>query len=77
MVKDFVRQAFCDNGVPSSSRILTIPHSIAAMFVLIYVTLKTGHSPDATVCAGLGSFATVHYLVNKAGSTISSFSPKA
>lgn len=71
----FVAQAFCDNGTPSSSRLLTIPHSVAAIFVLIYATIKNHAVPDATICAGLGTFATIHYLVNKTGSAVQSFSP--
>ena len=72
----FTAQAFCDNGVPSSSRLLTIPHSMAAIFVLIYATMKNHQVPDATICGGLGAFATVHYFVNKAGSAAESFLKK-
>lgn len=72
----FVTQAFCDNGVPSSSRLLTIPHVIASIFVLVYVTIKNHVIPDATVLGGLGVFATVHYAVNKAGNAVEAFSKK-
>ena len=75
-VGSYISKAFCDGGVPSSSRLLTIPHSIAAIFVLIYVTIKNHAAPDATVCGGLGVFATVHYMVNKTGSAVESFSKK-
>jgi hypothetical protein len=73
-MKEFLKQAFSDGGQPSSSRLLTIPHSVAAIFVLVYATLKNHSVPDATICGGLGAFATVHYLVNKAGSAVQSFS---
>jgi hypothetical protein len=64
----FIKQAFSDNGSPSSSRLLTIPHSLAAIFVLVYATIKNHAVPDGTVCAGLGAFATAHYFVNKGAS---------
>lgn len=72
----WISGAFSDAGTPSSSRVLTLLHSIAAMFALIFTTVKTGHPPDATVCGGLSAFATVHYFVNKGGSAIEAFSKK-
>lgn len=75
-MKDFVKQAFMDNGVPSSSRLLAAVHSLAAAFVLVFVSVKTHAVPDGTVCGGLGAFATAPYLINKAGSAIESFSKK-
>jgi len=75
-MKEFIRQAFCDGGVPSSSRLLTIPHVITSIFVLVYVTIKNHAIPDATVLGGLGVFATIHYAVNKTGSAVESFSKK-
>jgi hypothetical protein len=65
-MKDFVKAAFSDNGNPSSSRLLTVPHSLAAIFVLIYVAIKTHSFPSAAEGSALGGFATVHYLVNRA-----------
>jgi len=62
----WIKKAFQDGGDPSSSRLFTIPHSLAAIFCVIFVTVKTGHLPNATETAAMGSFATVHYLVNRA-----------
>lgn len=67
-MKEFIKQAFSDNGSPSSSRLLTIPHSLAAIGVLIYATVKSHAVPDGTALAGLGAFATCHYAVNKISS---------
>lgn len=62
---DFVKKAFSDNGQPSSSRLLSIPHSAAAIFALLYVVIHTHQLPDGTATAGLGAFATAPYAVNR------------
>jgi hypothetical protein len=61
----YLKSAFSDNGSPSSSRLMTIPHSLVAMFCAVYMTLKTGGHPDGTSLVALGGFATVHYAVNR------------
>jgi hypothetical protein len=63
---DFLKRAFSDGGVPSSSRLLTFLHSVAAIGVLIFYVVKTHLLPDGTVLGGLGAFSTAHYLVNRA-----------
>lgn len=63
---EFVKKAFMDNGTPSSSRLLTIPHSLTAIFCAVYITVKTGGHPDGMALTALGGFATVHYAVNRA-----------
>jgi hypothetical protein len=63
--KQFLKAAFSDNGTPSSSRLLTVPHSIAAIFVLVYLTIHTGHYPGMDEATGLGAFATAHYAINR------------
>lgn len=65
-VFQYAKKAFSDGGSPSSSRLMTIPHSLAAIFCAIYATVKTGGHPDATALVALGGFATVHYAVNRA-----------
>lgn len=63
---DFVKKAFSDNGIPSSSRLLTVVHSVVACFALIYIIVRSPlHTIDGGVAAGLGGFATVHYGVNR------------
>lgn len=62
---DFLKKAFSDNGQPSSSRLLTVLHSFAAMFVLIFIAVKTGKYPGVDEATGLGGFAVVHYGTNR------------
>jgi hypothetical protein len=75
-MKEFIKNVFSDNGIPSSSRILAATHSLAAVFALLFYVVKTHSMPDGTALGGLGAFATSPYLVNKAGSAIESFSKK-
>ena len=65
-MQEFLKKAFSDSDQPSSSRLLTVPHSIAAIFVLVFVAMKTHSYPNAAEGSALGGFATVHYLVNRA-----------
>jgi hypothetical protein len=64
---DFIKRAFSDKGTPSSSRLLTVLHSLVACGAVIYII---NHSPTHTIdggtATGLGGFATVHYAVNRA-----------
>lgn len=62
----FLKSAFSDNGTPSSSRLLSIPHAAAAIFCLVYVSVKTHALPDGLAIGGLGAFATAPYAVNRA-----------
>lgn len=62
---NFLKSAFSDNGLPSSSRLLLVPHCITACFVLVYVALKTHGVPDGMTLTGLGGFATAPYAVNR------------
>jgi hypothetical protein len=66
MFLDFLKKAFSDAGTPSSSRLLTLFHSLVASGCLIYVVAKNHTLPDGTVLGGLGAFSTAHYLVNRA-----------
>jgi hypothetical protein len=75
-MKQFIRQAFCDGGVPSSSRLLAAAHSLSVIFALLFFVIKTHALPDGTVSGGLGAFATAPYFINKAGSAIEAFSKK-
>ena len=65
-VSPYLGKAFSDNGSPSSSRLLTLLHSLVACGSLIYVLVKTHLLPDGTTLAGLGAFSTAHYAVNRA-----------
>lgn len=61
---DFLKRAFSDNGTPSSSRLLTIPHTITACAALLYIVYKT-HGIDGMTASGLGAFAGAHYAINR------------
>lgn len=63
--KEWISKAFSDNGQPSSSRLLTLLHSLAVIFVLIFVAVTTHHYPGTAEGGALGGFATVHYAVNR------------
>lgn len=63
---EFVRRALSDDGTPSSSRLLSVAHSLVAMFCLTYVSIKNHVIPDGTVLVGLGAFATAPYAINRA-----------
>ena len=65
-MKEFLKQAFSDNGTPSSSRLLTVPHALAAIFVLVFVAIKSHAYPNVAEGTALGGFATIHYAVNRA-----------
>ena len=63
---DFIKKAFSDKGTPSSSRLLTVLHSLVACSAVTYIVIHSpNHSIDGGVAAGLGAFATVHYAVNR------------
>jgi len=61
---DFVKKAFSDQGSPSSSRLLTIPHTITACVAVLYIVFKT-HTIDGMTASGLGAFAGAHYAINR------------
>lgn len=65
-MRAFLKAAFSDNGLPSSSRLLTGVHSAVACGCLIAAVVHNrGSLPDAIAVGGLGAFATVHYAVNR------------
>jgi len=65
-ISPFLGKAFSDNGSPSSSRVLTLLHSLVACGVLAFVAVKTRTIPDGMTLTGLGAFSTAHYAVNRA-----------
>lgn len=62
----WLAKAFSDNGSPSSSRILTLLHSLVSCGTLVYVVAKNHAIPDGMTLTGLGAFSTAHYAVNRA-----------
>lgn len=65
-VKEFLKQAFCDNGTPSSSRLLTGITFLSSVLYLGYVVVKTHAFPDGMTLTGLGAYASAPYAVNRA-----------
>jgi hypothetical protein len=62
----WMAKAFSDQGSPSSSRVLTLLHSLVACGALIYIVIKTHLMPDGMTLTGLGAFSTANYAVNRA-----------
>lgn len=64
--REYLYKAFCDNGTPSSSRLLTAATTLSAIVALLSVVFKTWHMPDGATLLGLGGFASSPYAVNRA-----------
>lgn len=62
----YAKSVLSDNGIPSSSRLLTLLHSLVTCGCLIYVSVKNHAIPDGMTLTGLGAFATAPYAVNRA-----------
>lgn len=73
----FWEGVFSENGTGSASRVLTALHSVVAAGCLIYVVVHTHQLPSVDELAGLGGFATVHYLVNQTRTAVASFAGKS
>jgi hypothetical protein len=65
-VKEFLKQAFCDNGTPSSSRLLTVVTVFSSAFALLYAVITTRLIPDGGALMGLGAYASSPYAVHRA-----------
>lgn len=64
--KDYIKQAFCDNGAPSSARLLTAVTVLTSAIGLLFVIFKTHMMPDGMGLTGLGAYATSPYAVHRA-----------
>ncbi len=64
--REFIKQAFSDDGQPSSSRLLTAATTASSIVALLSVVFKSGHLPDGMALTGLGAFASSPYAVNRA-----------
>jgi len=62
---DWVKRALSDNGNPSSSRLFGALSTVAAIFCLLFVTVKNHAAPDALTTGGLAAFGTAPYTVNR------------
>jgi hypothetical protein len=64
-MKDFIKGAFSDNGVPSSSRIVSAVCALSSIVWISHVVWHTHALPDAVSTAGVTAFSTSHYVANK------------
>jgi len=62
----FFKDAFCDNGTPSSSRILTAVSTITVLVGFIHVCFHNHQLPDGGASAGAATLATAAYAANRA-----------
>ena len=65
-VREYLFKAFCDDGTPSSSRLLTAATTLSSIVALLAVVFKTWHMPDGMSLTGLGTFAVSPYAINRA-----------
>jgi hypothetical protein len=63
---NFCRDAFSENGTPSSSRILTAISMLCVLISYVYVSFHAGHLPDATSATGAAALGTAPYALNRA-----------
>lgn len=63
--REYIKQAFCDNGTPSSSRLLTAFTTLTSAVALLYFVFKTHTMPDGLALTGLGGYASSPYAVNR------------
>lgn len=85
--KTFIVGAFSENGVPSSSRILSTWLSISSMALLWFIVRHAMSQPTEklqvwvggipAIIMALATFAVSPYTVAKLGQAISSFSDKS
>jgi hypothetical protein len=64
--RDYIKLAFCDNGTPSSARLLTAGTVLTSMVGLLFFIIKTHSMPDGMTLTGLGAYATSPYAVHRA-----------
>ena len=62
---DFIKKAFSDNDIPSSSRIISAVCALASIVWISHVVYHTHALPDAVSTAGVTAFSTSHYVANK------------
>lgn len=65
-LKEYIKQAFCDNGAPSSARLMTAFTVLTSAVGFLFVIFKTHIMPDGMTLTGLGAYATSPYAVHRA-----------
>lgn len=74
MMKEFVKQTFCENGVGSFARVASGFTTAAAIFCLCYHTIVNHRIPDAMAAGGLATFAVAPYTASKVSGAVAAFS---
>ena len=64
-MRDFLRQAFMDNGVPSSSRLLSAICTVASIGWITHIVFHTHAMPDVATIGGATAFSVAHYSANR------------
>ncbi len=64
-MKEFFKQAFSDNGSPSSSRIISAVCALAAIGWISHVVIHTHALPGGVETGGITAFTTSHYIANR------------
>ena len=68
--REYIKLAFCDNGEPSSSRLMFAATTLTSMVALLAIVFKTWHMPDGTTLGGLSVYAASPYAINRASKMI-------
>lgn len=76
-LKEYIKQAFCDSGAPSSARLLTALTVLTSAVGLLFVVFKTRVMPDGMTLTGLGAYATSPYAVHRASKMFGKDADKA
>lgn len=63
---NFIKQAFSDNGAPSSARLLTAFTVLTSAIGLLHVCFASNHLPDGMALTGLGTYAVSPYAIHRA-----------
>jgi len=64
-MRDFIKQAFMDSGVPSSSRLLSAVCSFASIGWITHIVMHTHAMPDVATLGGVTAFSVAHYSANR------------
>lgn len=74
----FLREAFSEDGQPSSSRLMMAFHALAgASWVSYHIITAVGHPlPDAATLSGVTAFVVAPYAINAMKGAAQSFAPK-
>ena len=73
----FLKEAFSDNGVVSSSRLMMAVHAVAGITWVSFIVMKNHVLPDGATMAGVTGFVAAPYAINVAGNAVKAFGGKS